>query len=242
MKQIRIQKGISKSLLLAAMLISAVATAAIAYLLVTIFEHKQDARNPYFRVVELNEVSTDPTLWGQNFPHHFDQYKSTAGDRFYGGSSALPESKLEHFPWLKRLYAGYAFSIDYREARGHAYMLYDQVVTERIHQRKQAGACLHCHASPTVLYRKTGLEALGLPTDDESLARDFNMEAVIKGFEVLSREPYHTVLEMLTQVPDGTPLGSVAPAFDTPPVEGFGDREPPAGHFQMSEALSLIHI
>jgi nitrite reductase (cytochrome c-552) len=73
----------------------------------------------------------------------------TAGDKFYGGSNAMPESKLESNPWLKRLYAGYAFSIDYREARGHAYMLYDQVVTERVNKRPQAGACLHCHGSAT---------------------------------------------------------------------------------------------
>ena len=236
MKHIKVPKGISKSLLLAVMVLSAAVTAAIAYLLVTIVDHKQDARNPFFRVVELNEVSTDPTLWGKNFPHHFDQYKSTAGDKFYGGSSALPESKLDQFPWLKRLYAGYAFSIDYREARGHAYMLYDQVVTERVHQRKQAGACLHCHASPIVLYRKAGLEALGLPADDETLAKDFHMGAVIKGFEMLSREPYHAVLEKLTQVPDGTPLGTATPAFESPPVEGFGQREAPPGHFEMSEA------
>ena len=43
----------------------------------------------------------------------------------------MPESKLEQQPWLRRLYAGYAFSIDYRELRGHAYMLFDQEVTER---------------------------------------------------------------------------------------------------------------
>jgi nitrite reductase (cytochrome c-552) len=236
MTQTQNRTGSSKGLLLLVMLISALATAGVAYLLVTIFEHKQDAKQPFYRVVELNEVSTDPTLWGQNFPHHYDQYMSTAGDRFFGGSAALPDSKLDHYPWLKRLYAGYAFSIDYREARGHAYMLYDQVVTERIHQRKQAGACLHCHSSPTVLYRKAGLEALGLPADDETLAKEFNMEAVIKGFEVLSREPYHVVLERLTQVPDGTPLGTSKPAFDAPPVEGFGGAEAPPGHFQMSEA------
>ena len=29
----------------------------------------------------------------------------------------MPESKLETNPWLRRLYAGYAFSLDYREAR-----------------------------------------------------------------------------------------------------------------------------
>ena len=101
-------------------------TALLAWLLVTIFGHKQEARVPFLRLVEVNELSTDPTPWGINWPHHYAGYVATAGDRFQGGSSALAPSKLERFPWLRRLYAGYAFSLDYREARGHAYMLYDQ--------------------------------------------------------------------------------------------------------------------
>lgn len=229
------RKGRGALLLLVVLLGAAVATLVMVFTLVTMFEHKQDARSPYLRVVDLNELSVDPAPWGQNWPHHFEQYKSTAGDEFYGGSSAMPESKLEQSPWLKRLYAGYAFSIDYREARGHAYMLYDQVVTERVNQRAQAGACLHCHASTSVLYRKAGLEAMGLPADDAALAAGFNMPAVMKGFEVLSREPYHEVLSMLTQVPDGTGPGG-APVFGTPPVGGFEEGRVPEGHFAMSEA------
>ncbi len=215
--------------------VTVLTTLIVVFVLVTMFEHKQDARSPYFRVVELDEVSTDPAPWGLNWPHHFDQYKSTAGDTFYGGSSAMPQSKLDESPWLKRLYAGYAFSIDYREARGHAYMLYDQVVTERVNQRQQAGACLHCHASTTVLYRKAGLDALGLPSDEAALAAEFNMEAVIKGFETLSRKPYHEVLAMLTQMPDGTGAGSEA-VFGEPPVGGFDPQTMPEGHFAMSQA------
>lgn len=218
------------------LLVALVATAGVTFTLVTMFEHKQDARSPYLRIVDLNEVSVDPALWGLNWPHHFEQYKLTAGDEFYGGSEAMPQSKLDQSPWLKRLFAGYAFSIDYREARGHAYMLYDQVVTERVHQRPQAGACLHCHASTNVLYRKAGLQAMGLPYDEEALAKEFNMPAVIRGFEELSRKPYHEVLAMLTQVPDGTPPGEGEPVFPAAPVEGFDPGTVPEGHFAMSEA------
>lgn len=225
-----------RRLLLPAVVLSvvAVATIVVTFTLVTIFEHKQDARSPYLRVAELNEISVDPAPWGQNWPHHYEQYKSTAGDEFYGGSSAMPESKLDQSPWLKRLFAGYAFSIDYREARGHAYMLYDQVVTERVNKRQQAGACLHCHGSTTVLYRKVGLEAMGQPADEEALAADFNMPAVIRGFKELSREPYFEVLAQLTQMPDGTP--EPRDREDLPPLGGFEPGEVPEGHFNMSEA------
>ena len=219
-----------------------IATVVVIFVLVRMFEHRQDARSRFMRTVELTEVSTDPRPWGLNWPHHYDQYLLTAGDKFYGGSEALPESKLEIQPWLKRLYAGYAFSIDYREARGHAYMLYDQLVTERVHQRPQAGACLHCHASTSVLYRKVGLEALGEPAEAADLAAAFNMPAVIRGFQELSRQPYHDVLAQLTQMPDGTPKGdSDQPVFPAPPLEGFEDRQSQFGdrdphQFDMSQA------
>ncbi|HSN53442.1 MAG TPA: ammonia-forming cytochrome c nitrite reductase subunit c552, partial [Candidatus Sulfomarinibacteraceae bacterium] len=122
-------------LLLAVFAVAVAATLLVTFVLVTMFERKQEARTPFVRAVEVGEVSTDPAPWGANWPHQYDGWRSTAGDKFYGGSSALPQSKLETYPWLKRLYANYAFSIDYREARGHAYMLYDQGVTERVTQK-----------------------------------------------------------------------------------------------------------
>ena len=210
-------------LLVLVFIVAVVATLLVTWVLVTMFGHKQEARTPFVRVVEVSEISTDPEPWGRNWPHQFDGWKSTAGDRFYGGSSAMPESKLDKQPWLRRLYAGYAFSIDYREARGHAYMLYDQGVTERITKKPQAGACLHCHASSTVMYRKVGLEAMGLPADDDALAAGFNMPAVIRGFEEVSRRPYHEVLAMVMASPDGTP-GENDPVFPQAPAGGFTEE------------------
>ncbi|MEQ8514073.1 MAG: ammonia-forming cytochrome c nitrite reductase subunit c552 [Chromatocurvus sp.] len=229
------QSGIARPALLlgAVFVVAAVAALAVSYLLTSIFERKQEARSPVVRVAELDEISVDPEPWGLNWPHHYDGWKATAGDEFYGGSSAMPKSKLEAQPWLRRLYAGYAFSIDYREARGHAYMLYDQGVTERVTQKPQAGACLHCHGSTNVLYRKVGLEAMGLPADDAALAEHFNMPAVIRGFRELSQRPYREVMAMLYAVPDGTP-DEEEPVFPAPPPGGFtaefAGRKLPEGH------------
>ena len=222
-----------KRLLTTTFVVAALGAAGVAWLLTNIMDRKQEARNPTVRVAELTEISVDPKPWGLNWPHHYDGYLATAGDEFYGGAEAMPESKLDHQPWLRRLYAGYAFSLDYREARGHAYMLYDQGVTERITKKPQAGACMHCHASTTVLWRKAGLEAMGLPADDEALAADFNMEAVIRGFRELSRKPYQEVLAMLYSVPDGTPEDNET-VFPAPPVGGFtgefAGKALPEGH------------
>jgi len=219
---------------------TAAATFGVVAVLVGIFEHKQEARTTYVRLADVTEISTDPVPWGKNFPRHFDGWKATAGDKFYGGSSAMPESKLDQFPWLRRLYAGYAFSIDYREARGHAYMLYDQGVTERVTKKPQAGACLHCHASATVMYRKAGLEAMGRPADEETLAREFDMEAVIRGFREVSRKPYSEVLAMVQAAPDGTPENEGDPVFPQAPTGGFtgelAGEKVPEGHEPAGDA------
>lgn len=202
-------------LMLAGLLVAAAAvTFGVVGLLVTIFEHRQEARTPFVRLVEVDEVSTDPVPWGANWPYQFDTYRRTVDvtETRYGGSSAMPESKLETQPWLRRLYAGYAFSIDYRERRGHAYMLYDQEVTERITKRPQTGACLHCHASIIPTYRRLGFEALGQDASAEALAADFHWPAVMKGFELMSAMDYASAHAELTKTPDGTP-GESQPLF-----------------------------
>ncbi|MCF7686862.1 MAG: ammonia-forming cytochrome c nitrite reductase subunit c552 [Cephaloticoccus sp.] len=188
-------------------LVTTLVTFGITALLITIFEHRQEARVPFVRLTEVNEVSTDPAPWGKNWPHQHDTYLRTVDNERteFGGSSALTQSKLETQPWLRRLYAGYAFSIDYRELRGHAYMLYDQEVTERVTKRTQSGACLHCHASIIPTYRRLGLTSFGQDASPEALAADFNWPAVMEGFRLASTMDYATARAELLKTPDGTP-------------------------------------
>ncbi len=190
----------------------AAATVGVIALLVNIFERKQEARTHFVRLVEVNEVSSDPKPWGVNFPLQYESYLRTADTERteHGGSQALTPSKLESDPWLKRLYAGYAFSIDYREARGHAYMLSDQEVTKRVTEVKQAGACLHCHAAITPTYRRVGLEAMGETATAEKMGEAFNQEAVMTGFAALSRKPYEEVHAELLKTPDQMPAADSA--------------------------------
>ncbi len=160
-----------KRFLLGATAVAAAATFGATALLVNIFERKQEARNPFFRVVELTETTDDPAVWGKNFPQQYDLYRRTVDQQRtrYGGSEALPhtpseadprtvvaQSKLEADPRLKTMWAGYAFATDFREERGHAYMLIDQRYTRRVLEYKQPGTCLNCHASTYVAYRKLG--------------------------------------------------------------------------------------
>ncbi|HVJ17285.1 MAG TPA: ammonia-forming cytochrome c nitrite reductase subunit c552 [Polyangiaceae bacterium] len=166
---------------------AALAAAAVAALLINIFERKQEAKNPFFRVVTLTDETVDPAVWGKNFPLQYDGYRRTVDQQRtrYGGSEAVPrtptkadprsvvaQSRLEEDPRLKTMWAGYAFSKDFREERGHAYMLDDQLFTERQVVAKQPGTCLHCHASVYVPYKKAGNGDL------------------IAGFEKLNQLPY----------------------------------------------------
>jgi nitrite reductase (cytochrome c-552) len=151
--------------------IAALAAAGSAALLLSVFRHKQEALNPFYRVVELNDEIVDPAVWGKNFPLQYDGYRRTVDmvrTRF-GGSEAVPrtpsqadprsvvaQSRLQEDPRLQTMWAGYAFAKDFREDRGHAYMLEDQTYTERQIVAKQPGTCLHCHASVYVPYRRLG--------------------------------------------------------------------------------------
>lgn len=141
---------------LAVMAATAAATFGIILLLLNVRERKDEARQTHFELAKLTEDTVDPVEWGKNFPRQFDGYKRTVDTERtrYGGSEAF--SKLETDPRLKRIFAGYAFALDYREERGHAYSLKDQDETERVRQRPQPGSCLHCHASVVGAYRKLG--------------------------------------------------------------------------------------
>src|SRR5690606_29356084 len=150
---------------------AALAAAAVTALLVNIFERQQEARTPFFRVVDITDDTEDPAVWGRNFPLQYDTYRRTVDQQRtrYGGSEAVPrtptdadprsivaQSRLEEDPRLKRMWAGYAFATDFREERGHAFMLEDQTYTERQQVTAQPGTCMHCHASVYVPYRRLG--------------------------------------------------------------------------------------
>jgi hypothetical protein len=94
-------------LYLATILVTAAATYGVVALLMNINERKQEARQHYLTIVELNEDVIDPAEWGKNFPRQYDGYKRTAENtsRRHGGSEAI--SKLDEDPRLKRIFAGY---------------------------------------------------------------------------------------------------------------------------------------
>ena len=167
--------------------LAAGAAVLVAVLLTNITRRQDEGRNPFYRVVEITDTTEDPAIWGKNFPQQYDGYMRTVDQvrTRYGGSEAEPrtptaadprsivaQSRLETDPRLIDFWKGYAFSKDFREERGHAYMLADQEFTARQQVAKQPGTCLHCHGSMVVPYLRAGNGDL------------------TKGFELLNPMPY----------------------------------------------------
>jgi nitrite reductase (cytochrome c-552) len=144
----------AKRLLLFGGIVGAIAiTFAVAFVLVSVFERQQEARLAYFKVVNIAPGEPDPDVWGQNFPYQYGRYMDTmTSTEFaeyskygrYGGSEAF--QKLDKYPDIRRLFAGYPFSVDYREERGHMRALEDMLATQRLGDAKP-GSCMTCKSA-----------------------------------------------------------------------------------------------
>ena len=187
-------------------------------MIMDISDKKREASQPYIQITKLSDDTDDPAQWGTVFPHQYAGYLKTVDQvrTKYGGSEAIPrtptkadprsiisQSRLDEDPRLKTMWAGYAFSEDFREERGHAYMLIDQEFTKRQSFAKQPGACLNCHASTVKAMRKLG---------EGDLA---------KGFGMLNQIPYaearahvtHPVSCLDCHTPQTMKLRITRPAF-----------------------------
>lgn len=155
----------------ATVILSSAVTAFAVLMIMDISSKKFEAQTPFPAQVKITDDTSDPAIWGANFPHHYEMYLRTVDQvrTKYGGSEAIPfiptgkdprtvvaQSRLEEDPRLKTMWAGYAFAVDFREERGHAYMFLDQLYTKRQEVANQPGACLNCHASTYVYMKQLG--------------------------------------------------------------------------------------
>lgn len=232
----------SSKVIFATALVAAIAAAGMTALLVNIFERKQEARETSFRVVDLTDEVDDAAVWGKNFPFQYDSYLRTVDQvrTRYGGSEAIQrtptqadprsivaQSRLEEDPRLKTMWNGYAFAVDFREERGHAYMLDDQTFTERQDVVTQPGTCMHCHASVYLPYKRLGRGDL------------------IAGFEAMNRMPYaearplveHPVTCIDCHDPANMKLRVTRPGF----IEGMRDYKAAQGVADYDVNASATH-
>ena len=89
--------------------------------------------------------------WGENYPREYETYLKTLDTNFaskYAGSKS--HDVLAEHPELPVLWAGYAFSKDYNQARGHAYAItdiYNTLRTGGAEQSPQPGTCWTCKST-----------------------------------------------------------------------------------------------
>jgi nitrite reductase (cytochrome c-552) len=123
-----------------------VAVFLIGLLGASIIERRQEAFITQ-QVKPLPEWEPRNEVWGQNFPREFERYEMTAKTDFfsrYGGSGKI--DLLERNPQTVVMWAGYAFSREYLQARGHYHAITDIRDTLRT-MVPQPGTCWTCKST-----------------------------------------------------------------------------------------------
>ncbi len=123
-------------------------------------------------LVEIAAQEPDSSKWGVNFPNQYSTLLKTETNNtrtVYGGSE--PYSKLEQDPRLVTLFAGYGFSKDYNEERGHLQSLNDVRGTARVNDTTP-GTCYSCKSSDNPrLWNEMGMAAY-----DKTLFKDLGAQ------------------------------------------------------------------
>ncbi len=136
---------LSKSTIILSAIIILLAAGLVGVLL---FVKSQPA--PTRGIAPLKEIAAmdpDSSNWGVNFPNQYSTLLLTETNNnrtAYGGSE--PFSKLEADPRLLDLFAGYSFSKEYNEERGHLNSLVDVRAIKRVNETT-AGTCYSCKSS-----------------------------------------------------------------------------------------------
>lgn len=126
----------------------AVAIIILGLLSVSIMERRWEAQRPMMIVTPIDTWESDNAKWGQNYPRQYESYlrtKTTGTETMFGGTNL--RDYLEEYPEQVILFAGYGFSKDYLQARGHYYAVEDVSNTKRLAHPFQAATCWTCKSS-----------------------------------------------------------------------------------------------
>ncbi len=116
------------------------------------------------QIVEVKPMEPDSSVWGRNFPNQWSTFQQTRDNDLkttYGGSEEF--SHLVEDPRQVILFAGYPFSKDYNEERGHMNSLTDVRATKRLtltpgDPKETHATCYSCKSSDNpALWQKLGL-------------------------------------------------------------------------------------
>jgi nitrite reductase (cytochrome c-552) len=132
-----------------------------------IFMKNQPAQNRAIlpQIVKINPMEPDSSIWGLNYPNQWSTLQKTKDNNIrttYGGSDKF--SHLLEDPRQIILFAGYPFSKDYNEERGHMNSLIDVRNTKRLvltpgDPKETHATCYSCKSSDNpALWKDLGLQ------------------------------------------------------------------------------------
>jgi len=126
----------------------AVVVVLLGLLAVSIMERRWETQRPPVVVRPPAEWEPNNAVWGQDYPLEYESYmrtRITDTKTKYGGS--YPRDYLDIDPHEVILFAGYGFSKDYLQARGHYYAVEDVAKTARLIKPFNAGTCWSCKST-----------------------------------------------------------------------------------------------
>ncbi len=113
----------------------------------SIVERRSEAQLYFQMVSPIPEWEPDNEVWGENFPRQYERYlltlDTTFESRYYG---SVMIDYLDKYPELVVMWAGYAFSRDYNQGRGHYYSVTDVHNTLRTGV-EQPATCWTCKST-----------------------------------------------------------------------------------------------
>ena len=143
-----------------------VVLSAVLVGVLTFMKNQPPQERAFLPLIEIKPMEPDSSKWGTNFPNQWTSLQKTETnniDTTYAGSSQF--SWLERDPRQVILFAGYPFSKDYNDDRGHANALVDVRKTKRLNlnvedPKHTPGTCYSCKSSNNpALWASIGMEA-----------------------------------------------------------------------------------
>ncbi len=120
----------------------------LGLLAVSIMERRWESMRPIQVLKPVADYEPNSAQWGVNYPRQYDSYlKSRITDTKTKFGGAFPRDYLDEDPRKVILWAGSAFSKDYKQARGHVYSDEDVTNTKRVPDTVYAATCWTCKSS-----------------------------------------------------------------------------------------------
>ena len=156
---------------------------------------------------EVEPAEMDAAKWGRSFPRQYDSWQRTQDSEFitkYGGGRE--RNYLRTTPEYVLLFAGFGFSKEYKQGRGHWYSVEDVAKSLRISDAT-AATCWQCKSPDAVrLISEMGVEAFSKKSfadlkdqvthaiscydchDEETLGLRSLRPAVLEGFKSIGQD------------------------------------------------------